>query len=104
MRSGMAYIPLDFRNSLEDNARILDFGDADVLFFQARFAGQLPELRARLPRLRLLVCLDAPLDDIPGLAQWCAEARDTAPAVEVPPEATAWLRPDRARAAIFAWP
>jgi acyl-CoA synthetase (AMP-forming)/AMP-acid ligase II len=92
MRSGMAYIPLDFRNALEDNAGILDFGDADVLFFQTRFAGQVRELRARLPRLRLLVCLDAPLDDIPGLEQWCAAAPDTAPAVEVPPEATAWLQ------------
>jgi acyl-CoA synthetase (AMP-forming)/AMP-acid ligase II len=92
MRSGMAYIPMDFRNSLEDNTRILDFGDAEVLFFQARFAEQVRALRRRLPRLGLLVCLDAPLDDIPSLEQWCATAPDTAPAIEVPLEAPAWLQ------------
>ncbi len=92
MRSGMAYIPMDFRNALEDNARILDFGDAEVLFFQAHFAEQVRALRARLPRLALLICLDAPLGDIPSLEQWSAAAPDTAPPVEVPPEATAWLQ------------
>lgn len=92
MRAGMAYIPMDFRNSLEDNARILEFGDAEVLFFQAQFADQAAALRARLPKLELLVCLDAPLGDIPSLQQWCASAPAGAPPVEVPLEATAWLQ------------
>lgn len=92
MRAGLAYIPLDFRNSVEENARILDFGDAQVLFFQARFADQVRELRARLPKLKLLVCTDGAVDALPSLEQWIAPHPETIPAVEVPAEATAWLQ------------
>lgn len=92
MRAGMAYIPMDFRNSLEDNARILGFGDAQVLFFQSRFAQQASALRARLPKLRRLVCLDSVEGDAPGLDAWCGGARAVAPAIEVPLESTAWLQ------------
>lgn len=92
MRAGMAYIPMDFRNSIEDNLRILDFGDAEVLFFQARFAEQIPVMRARLPNLKLLLCIDAAVADCPGLEQWCAASPGTSPLPEVPLDATAWLQ------------
>jgi acyl-CoA synthetase (AMP-forming)/AMP-acid ligase II len=92
MRSGMSYVPLDFRNAPEDNRRILAFADAEVLFFQAQFAAQVRALRAQLPRLRQLICLDAPLDELPALEQWVAGSPDSAPAVEVAAESTAWLQ------------
>ncbi|MCC7462124.1 MAG: AMP-binding protein [Gammaproteobacteria bacterium] len=92
MRAGLAYVPMDFRNSLEDNARILDFGEAAALFFQARFAGQVRALCARLPRLTLLVCLDERLADFPSLNDWCGAASAAAPPVEIALESTAWLQ------------
>ncbi|MFO1409076.1 MAG: AMP-binding protein [Steroidobacteraceae bacterium] len=92
MRAGLAYVPMDFRNSLEDNTRILDFGDADALFFQARFADQARALRARLPRLALMVCLDERLADFPSLEDWCAGASSEAPPLEIPLESIAWLQ------------
>ena len=92
MRAGLTYVPMDFRNSLEDNARILDHGDADALFFQARFAEQARALRARLPRLGLMVCLDERLADFPALDDWCGKAPATPPAVEIALESTAWLQ------------
>jgi len=92
MRAGLAYVPLDFRNSLEDNTRILDFGDADALFFQARFADQARALRARLPRLGLMVCLDERLADFPSLEDWCGGASPAAPPLEVAAASTAWLQ------------
>jgi long-subunit acyl-CoA synthetase (AMP-forming) len=58
MRSGMAYVPMDFRNSKEDNYRILDFGDCEVLFYQSRFHDQIQELRSRLPKLKHLICIN----------------------------------------------
>jgi len=92
MRAGLAYVPMDFRNSVDDNAKILDFGDADALFFQAEYAAQVRTLRSRLPRLQLCICLDAELPGFASLAQWCAGAPDTEPPVEVALDATAWLQ------------
>jgi acyl-CoA synthetase (AMP-forming)/AMP-acid ligase II len=92
MRAGLAYVPLDFRNTPEDNERILEFGDADALFFQARFAAQARALRARLPRLALLVCLDERLADFPALEDWCGSASSDAPPIEIAPESIAWLQ------------
>ncbi len=92
MRAGWAYVPMDFRNSVDDNAKILDFGDVDRLFFQAEYADQVRVLRARLPRVRECVCLDAELPGFASLAQWLADAPDTEPPLEVDADATAWLQ------------
>jgi acyl-CoA synthetase (AMP-forming)/AMP-acid ligase II len=92
MRSGMSYVPMDFRNSAEDNQRILDFGDAEILFYGERFHDQVQEYRSRLPKLQELVCVEGPKDDVPGLLDWLATAADSSPGVEVAPEATSWLQ------------
>ncbi|MDF1552257.1 MAG: AMP-binding protein [Deferrisomatales bacterium] len=92
MRSGMAYVPMDFRNSAEDNERILDFSDAEILFYGARFHAQVQGYRARLPKLKQLVCIETGVDDVPGLADWLGAFSDTSPNVEVPSEATSWLQ------------
>ncbi|MBI5439859.1 MAG: AMP-binding protein [Deltaproteobacteria bacterium] len=92
MRSGMAYVPMDFRNSAEDNERILDFGDAEVLFYGSRFHEQVQGYRARLPKLKQVVCIEKAMDDLPGLPSWLESFPDSSPAVEVPPEATSWLQ------------
>jgi acyl-CoA synthetase (AMP-forming)/AMP-acid ligase II len=92
MRSGMTYIPMDFRNSKEDNYKILDFGDCEVLFYQSRFHDQVQETRAKLPKLKLLICIDKPIDDVPSLMDWMAPFPDTTPKRQVPIETTAWLQ------------
>ncbi|MBI5585234.1 MAG: AMP-binding protein [Deltaproteobacteria bacterium] len=92
MRSGMAYVPMDFRNSAEDNFRILDWGDAEVLFYGSRFHDQVLDFRDRLPKLQHLICLDHPLEDISGLMDWCSAFPDGSPKVEIPAGATSWLQ------------
>ncbi len=92
MRSGMAYMPMDFRNSEEDNYRILDFGDCEVLFYQSRFHDQVQELHPRLPKLKLLVCIDRQMGNIQGLMDWIVRFPDTSPKREVPMESTSWLQ------------
>ncbi len=92
MRSGMAYIPMDFRNSVEDNFKILEYGDCEVLFFQSSFSEQIENLRPRLPKLKDLICVDKIVNDIPCLKDWLKNTRKTPPKLEVPLEATAWLQ------------
>ena len=92
MRAGLAYVPMDFRNSAEDNQKILDFGDAEILFYGSRFHEQVQGYRGRLPRLQQLVCVDGPMDDVPGVAEWVGSCPDSSPSVEVPSEAISWLQ------------
>ena len=92
MRAGMTYVPLDFRNSSADNERILDFSDSEVLFYQSGFHEQVEALRPRLPKLRLLVCIDRRMGEAPGLQEWAAAFAESEPRVQVPAEAIAWLQ------------
>lgn len=92
MRSGMAYVPMDFRNSPDDNRRILEFGDAEILFYGSRFHEQVQGYRSQLPKLVHLVCVEKAIDDVPSLSEWLASSSDVAPRVEVPLGATSWLQ------------
>ena len=92
MRAGMAYVPMDWRNSIDDNERILDFGDVELLFFERRFADQARALRARLPQLAGGVSLDAPRAAAPSRASGGAGGGDRVQPVEVEPGSTAWLQ------------
>ena len=92
MRAGLAYIPMDSRNSAEDNQRILDWGDAEVLFYGRRFHEQIKEIKTGLPNLRHLICIDRPMDGVPGLADWVDSFPDRPPPVEIPADSISWLQ------------
>ena len=75
MRSAMTYIPMDSRNSAGDNERILDWGDAEVLFYGRRFHEQVETIRPRLSKLKHLICIDEAAGDAPGLLDWAGSFR-----------------------------
>ncbi len=92
MRSGMAYVPMDFRTSQPDNLRILDFSDSQVLFFHSEFHEQVQQLEPQLPKLKLLVCIDRAVGEYPSLDDWLSDAADSEPDIDVPIESIAWLQ------------
>lgn len=75
-RSGVPYVPLNARDSVEDNAWFLDFAECELLFLQSSFARHLPKLRELAPRLREFVCLDRDLPEMPSLERWSAGQSD----------------------------
>ena len=85
-RANMCWIPVGARNSAEENHFVLDAFDCEVLFFQKYFAPVVAELRPRLPKVRLWICIDGEPADFPGvrsLANWAAEQPTTRPEVPV---------------------
>ncbi len=92
MRSAMTYIPMDSRNSAGDNERILDWGDAEVLFYGRRFHEQVETIRPRLSKLKHLICIDEAAGDAPGLLDWAGSFPETPPDVEIPADAISWLQ------------
>jgi acyl-CoA synthetase (AMP-forming)/AMP-acid ligase II len=85
-RANMCWIPVGARNSGEENHYVLDAFDCEVLFFQKYFAPVIAELKPRLPRVRLWICIDGDLPDFPGarsLASWVQDQPATPPNVPV---------------------
>ena len=68
-RAGAVWCPVNPRNEASENRELLDLFDCTVLIFAARFAPLVDRIRADLPALGTLVCLDAPLD-------WAVEWND----------------------------
>lgn len=78
-RAGMTWIPVNPRNSIDDNRYILNAFDCEVLFFQAAFAETVEALLPHLPLIKHCICIDADLADAPLLENWCEAATTEKP-------------------------
>ena len=81
-RAGLAWIPVSPRATAEENLFILDGFDCEVLFFHKYFAPMVAEMRPKLPRVKLWICIDADLPDAPSLENWSRLQPTTAPEVD----------------------
>ncbi len=85
-RANMCWIPVGARNPADENHYVLDAFDCEVLFFQKYFAPVVAELRPRLPKIKLWICIDDELPDFPGahsLEGWVAGQPAARPEVPV---------------------
>ncbi|MDI2127036.1 acyl-CoA synthetase [Yinghuangia seranimata] len=65
-RAGAVWCPVNPRNAAADNRDLLDLLDCVCLVFQPSFAPLVESIRADLPRLRTLICLDDPKEAAPA--------------------------------------
>ncbi|NYT22439.1 AMP-binding protein [Alcaligenaceae bacterium] len=72
VRSASIWLPVNARNSLAENIHILKNGDCEFLFVHSAHAAELDELRASLPKLKQVVCIDTDLAGAPSLKAWAA--------------------------------
>ena len=77
-RAGAVWLPVNVRNPLPENIDYLRSNGCAALFFAARYAAEAETIRAALPGLRLVQCLDADPAGGPAFAGWCAQ-QDAAP-------------------------
>jgi len=85
-RANLCWIPVGARSPADENQHVLDAFDCEVLFFQKQFAPVVAELRPRLPKVRLWICIDAELPDFPGcsaLLDWVRDQPATRPEITV---------------------
>ena len=61
-RAAAVWCPINPRNEAAENRELLDLFDCVTLIFQGGFAPLVDSIRARLPKLHTLVCLDADLE------------------------------------------
>ena len=87
-RSGRVWIPLNARNTVEDNTAFTNYTDVECLFYHSCFDTEVGQLAANAPRLKLLVCLDDAGAHGRALSEFCADAALEVP--ELPDDQLRW--------------
>ena len=82
-RAGAVWCPVNPRNEASENRQLLSMFGCRCLLFQERFAPLVQRIRAELPELTTLVCLDGEVDGALTFADWVqlGDPDRTAPAV-----------------------
>jgi fatty-acyl-CoA synthase len=70
MRAGGVWVPINYRNAADANVEYLNYVKAAWLFYHSSFRNHVAELKARVPTLRHLVCIDAPDGGNPSLDEF----------------------------------
>ena len=77
-RAAAVWCPINPRNEASENRFVLDAFDCAGLVFHSNYAPMVEQMRAELPKVTVLVCLDKPMPFGPSMAQWL-EGVDDAP-------------------------
>ena len=70
IRAGGIWVPVNPRNSLEDNITLLKKFGCDALFFQDIFTKKIERIKTELSNVETIVCLNAPSDLAPTMNDW----------------------------------
>ncbi|QFZ84118.1 AMP-binding protein [Variovorax paradoxus] len=89
-RAGCVWCPINPRNEASENAFVLDAFDCMCLVFHSHYAPMVEQMRAQLPQLKALVCLDQPQAFAPAMDEWL-DGLDDAPIDIAPPDDVAMI-------------
>lgn len=85
IRAGGIWVPINPRNSLEDNITLLKNFGCDAIFFQDIYEKGVGKIAAEFPNLISKVCLNKTLESSPSLDIWIKEASQVPPNVPTKP-------------------
>ncbi|QAZ39733.1 AMP-dependent acyl-CoA synthetase [Methylibium sp. Pch-M] len=83
-RAGAVWCPINPRNEASENRYVLDAFDCACVIFHSHYGPMVEQMRAGLPKLRLLVCLDQPTPFAAGYDDWLDGLGDAPLHVEPP--------------------
>jgi acyl-CoA synthetase (AMP-forming)/AMP-acid ligase II len=89
----MAWLSVHIRNTVETNADVLDYFDANIVFFHSAFESSVPTLKARLSKAKLYICIDRPSEHGVFMVDWLEGCQDTFRNAQEDPSTTALLQP-----------
>lgn len=75
-RSGRVWVPLNARNTVDDNAAFMRYTNVECLFFHSKFEAEARQLQNDVPQLKHLFCIDRPVDLAPELQQLAETGTD----------------------------
>ena len=68
------WVPINARNALDANLEFMNLTECEWLFYHSSFADHVPTIRAEVPSLKQLVCIDRRDDYVVSLAEFIADA------------------------------
>ena len=78
-RSGRIWVPLNARNTVEDNSAFMNYTDVECLFYHSYFENEVRQLRASAPQLKQCICLDRGGGLGPSLPEFSSAAASFCP-------------------------
>jgi acyl-CoA synthetase (AMP-forming)/AMP-acid ligase II len=85
IRSGRAWVPVNPRNPIDENAYVINSFDVEALFYHSDYEAQVGDLSHLCPKLKLLICIDRDGAYGPYLPRWIAPCEGPAPESEEHP-------------------
>ncbi|MEJ8810453.1 long-chain fatty acid--CoA ligase [Variovorax ureilyticus] len=83
-RAGAVWCPINPRNEAAENSYVLDAFDCAALIFHSTYLPMVEQMRAQLPKLKTLVCLDRACEIAPSCSDWLEGVPDEPLQVEPP--------------------
>jgi acyl-CoA synthetase (AMP-forming)/AMP-acid ligase II len=77
MRAGAVWVPMNYRNAIDADVEYLNYVNMAWLFYHSTFKDRVLELRARVPLLRHLVCIDCEDGGNPSLETFMQRGTQT---------------------------
>lgn len=84
MRAGGAWSNINLRSGVGVNTDVLNRGKCRAIFFHSSIEDQIPAMRDGAPSIRIVVCLDRRIGDIPSLEDFLANAPDRPVNIHIP--------------------
>ncbi|WMT73472.1 AMP-binding protein [Bradyrhizobium sp. Ash2021] len=78
-RCGRVWVPLNARNTVEDNSAFMNYTDVECIFYHSTFEAEIRQLKASAPQLKLMICLDDRSGPGPSLSEFCDGATAAIP-------------------------
>jgi len=91
-RAGMIWLPVHPRNAAEENAEFMAANECEFLFYHSRTAADAEKMKAGVPTLKGLLCLDVESADGPALLDWSAGFPEHYEDLSIAPNDTVWIK------------
>ena len=89
MRGAYVWVPINARNTVDENADIIGRCDIEILFYHSEFATCIDQVRRQCPKIKIVICIDGTPESGHGLENWIAEASAAPPDIPVDRDAIA---------------
>jgi acyl-CoA synthetase (AMP-forming)/AMP-acid ligase II len=89
----MAWLSVHIANSVETNAEVLKYFDANIVFFHSYFENKIPVLKAKLSKADLYICIDRTSEHGPSMKDWMADCWSSFLNLQEDPSTPAFLQP-----------
>lgn len=89
----MAWLSVHIQNTVDTNAEILDYFDANIVFFHSHFESSVPILKAKLSKAKLYICIDRASEHGQFMEDWLADCWTPFRNNQEDPATTSFLQP-----------